>query len=192
MESTVGDKSLVAKWAEEAGLRTNVKLEDFTGDRTESLKPPPNGPVTWPSEHSIFPLQVYFKPNTGYKDMFGVAWPMSEEARAERTDAEIAEARSKAARTLTNIDDDERKRRVIFGIGLLSVALTAMYIAAKLHAHPLERASVWDVDGTGMQFIEDPDVDLGIRKKVVFGVSAGAVATAIVMVPYCLWPFYSA
>lgn len=27
-----------------------------------------------------------------------------------------------------------------------------------------EQASVWDVDGTGMQFIEDPDVDLGIRK----------------------------
>ena len=117
-----GAKSLVAKWAESAGLRTNVSLEDFLGDRcycgpllaclkatsgekclrdgcsfnprhqtklcfscfpwqlataslpwspptciwvlvpdgatvhnttvcrTESLKAPPNGPVTWPSE----------------------------------------------------------------------------------------------------------------------------------------------
>ena len=26
------------------------------------------------------------------------------------------------------------------------------------------QASVWDVDGTGMQFIDDPEVDLGIRK----------------------------
>ena len=33
------------------------------------------------------------------------------------------------------------------------------------HAHLCgEQASVWDVDGTGMQFVEDPDVDLGIRK----------------------------
>jgi len=40
-----------------------------------------------------------------------------------------------------------------------------------------------------MQFICDPDVDLGIRKKVVFGVAAGAVATAVVIIPYCLWPF---
>lgn len=107
------NKSVFAKWAEDAGLRTNVSLEDFLGDRccnapccstvqtgtltlleskrcvqhsllsssagpslftsccirlhasasalvacdhlfalgrTESLKPPPNGPVTWPSE----------------------------------------------------------------------------------------------------------------------------------------------
>ena len=66
----------------------------------------------------VFSMQVYFKPNTGYKDVFGVAWPMSEEARAKRTDAEIKEARAKAARTLTNIDDDERKRRIIFGVGL--------------------------------------------------------------------------
>ena len=29
---------------------------------------------------------------------------------------------------------------------------------------PCLQASIWDVDGTGMQFIEDPDVDLGIRK----------------------------
>ena len=28
-------------------------------------------------------VQVYFKPNSGYKDVFGVAWPMSEEARAK-------------------------------------------------------------------------------------------------------------
>lgn len=27
------DKSLIAKWAEDAGLRTNVSLEDFLGDR---------------------------------------------------------------------------------------------------------------------------------------------------------------
>ena len=27
------EKSLVAKWAEGAGLRTNVSLEDFLGDR---------------------------------------------------------------------------------------------------------------------------------------------------------------
>ena len=26
------------------------------------------------------------------------------------------------------------------------------------------QASVWDVDGTGMQFVDDPEVDLGIRK----------------------------
>lgn len=26
------------------------------------------------------------------------------------------------------------------------------------------QAGVWDVDGTGMQAIEDPEVDLGIRK----------------------------
>ena len=69
-----------------------------------------------------------------------------------------------------------------------------------------------------MQHIPDPEVDLGIRKvpcpsrsceslnvpwhwaesvlrqglwlqKVVYGVSAGAVATLFVMVPYILWPF---
>ena len=28
------------------------------------------------------------------------------------------------------------------------------------------QAGVWDVDGTGMQAIEDPDVDLGIRKVI--------------------------
>ncbi len=37
----------------------------------------------------------------------------------QKTDAEIAEARAKAARDLTNIDDEERKRRVIFGSALL-------------------------------------------------------------------------
>ena len=39
------------------------------------------------------------------------------------TDAQIKEARAKAARTLTNIDDNERKRRIIFGVGL-TVSLT--------------------------------------------------------------------
>ncbi len=102
--AAAGNKSIVAQWAEDAGLRTSVSLEDFLGDRcarsphiacalcgnpfvltqgvhqqvrravkvavqlftcvlvchltwtldsvrrTESLKPPPNGPVTWPSE----------------------------------------------------------------------------------------------------------------------------------------------
>jgi hypothetical protein len=28
-----GEKSFIAKWAEDAGLKTNVTLEDFTGDR---------------------------------------------------------------------------------------------------------------------------------------------------------------
>ena len=26
------------------------------------------------------------------------------------------------------------------------------------------QAGVWDVDGTGMQAVDDPEVDLGIRK----------------------------
>ena len=45
------------------------------------------------------------------QNFLAICWP-------QRTDAEIKEARAKAARTLTNIDDDERKRRIIFGVGL--------------------------------------------------------------------------
>jgi len=40
-----------------------------------------------------------------------------------------------------------------------------------------------------MWAIEDPEVDLGIRKKVIGYVSKGAIATLFVMVPYILWPF---
>ena len=38
---------------------------------------------------------------------------------SQKTDAEIQEARAKAARDLVNIDEPERKRRVIFGSVLL-------------------------------------------------------------------------
>jgi len=40
-----------------------------------------------------------------------------------------------------------------------------------------------------MQAVDDPEVDLGIRKKLIGFVSAGAIGTLIVMVPYILWPF---
>ena len=43
---------------------------------------------------------------------------------AQKTEAEIKEARAKAARDLVNIDEPERKRRVIFGSVLLVRALT--------------------------------------------------------------------
>ena len=92
--------------------------------------------------------QVYFKPNSGYKDVLGVAWPMRTDLPKARygaivdrvclgppclavkelksaccllhqkAEAERAAACAKAAAGLVNIDDDERKRRVIFGIGL--------------------------------------------------------------------------
>ena len=41
----------------------------------------------------------------------------------QKTEAEIKEARAKAARDLVNIDEPERKRRVIFGSVLLVRAL---------------------------------------------------------------------
>ncbi len=55
-----------------------------------------------------------------------IVWPHSSTcichilcACAEQpTEAQIGEARAKAASGLVNIDDDERKRRIIFGIGL--------------------------------------------------------------------------
>ncbi|BDA48335.1 hypothetical protein COCOBI_12-0110 [Coccomyxa sp. Obi] len=156
----------VSKLAKGANLKTDARLEDFLGDRTERLKD--GNRVTWPSEKVTELWKVFFRSNEGYKDVFGVAWPLSEDA-PRPSDEDIQMARAEAAKWLVNIDRPERKRRVIFGSVLL--------------------AGVWDVDGTGMQAIEDPDVDLGIRKKVVYGVRAGAVATLLVMVPYIFWPF---
>ena len=37
------------------------------------------------------------------------------------------------------------------------------------------QAGVWDVDGTGMQDIKDPEVDLGIRKVGQFTMSFQSV-----------------
>ncbi|KAK9917151.1 hypothetical protein WJX75_001340 [Coccomyxa subellipsoidea] len=171
--------------------------------RTETLKE--NNTVTWPSEKVTELWKVFFKPNEGYKDVFGVTWPLREDL-PKPSEEDMRMAHAAAAKDLVNIDPPERRRRVILGSVLSGVTLLAMYTAAKLHAHPLERAwlllpfflgaaeiasgaGVWDVDGTGMQNIDDPEVDLGIRKKVISYVSYGAVATLFVMVPYILWPF---
>ncbi|CAL5228138.1 g11217 [Coccomyxa viridis] len=150
-------------------------------------------------------MQVFFKAGDGYSDVYGVAWPLREDTK-QRSAEDIEVARARAAKDLVNIDSDERRRRVIFGSILTATIVTIMVIAAKLHAHPLERvwlllpffigaaeiasgAGVWDVDGTGMQAVDDPEVDLGIRKKLIGFVSAGAIGTLFVMVPYILWPF---
>ncbi len=48
-------------------------------------------------------------------------------------------------------------------------AETALHFVWLQHliSNGLVQAGVWDIDGTGMQAIEDPDVDLGIRKVLL-------------------------
>ncbi|EIE27820.1 hypothetical protein COCSUDRAFT_55800 [Coccomyxa subellipsoidea C-169] len=171
--------------------------------RTKELKG--DNEVTWPSEKVTELWKVFFKPNEGYKDVFGITWPLRKDL-PKPSEEDKQRAYAAAAKDLVNIDPPERKRRIILGSVLSGVTILAMFTAAKLHAHPLERAwlllpfflgaaeiasgaGVWDVDGTGMQAINDPEVDLGIRKKVISYVSKGAVATLFVMGPYILWPF---
>jgi len=54
------------------------------------------------------------------------------------------------------------------GINLHGTALLRLYSVAM-------QAGVWDVDGTGMQAIEDPEVDLGIRKVGQFPMTSRSV-----------------
>jgi len=127
----------VKKAVEGAGLRSEVTWEDFLGDRSDKIKD--GDTVTWPSEKVHELWKVFFKSGDGYSDVFGVAWPLRKDAQ-KRSAEDIEVARARAAKDLTNIDSDERRRRVIFGSIVTTVIVAAMVVAAKLHAHPLERA----------------------------------------------------
>jgi hypothetical protein len=130
-------------------------------------------------------------PGNGKQIYFGVLQrdvpcdcDLSEDERAAR--------RVQAARDLVNIDQEERDRRQM--AGTIGAVLTAVLAASLLvsHAGPLTRlaidppfalsygylmsakeglwniaqASVWDVDGTGMQKIEDDGLAQRLRDKV--------------------------
>jgi len=118
------------------GLSSEVRPETWLGDRTENLKD--GEKVTWPSEKVTELWKVFFKSGDGYRDVFGVAWPLRSDL-PKPSDADIEKARAEAAKNLTNIDGPERRRRILFGAGLTALTVLTMVTAAKLHAHPLER-----------------------------------------------------
>ncbi|GAQ79006.1 hypothetical protein KFL_000220370 [Klebsormidium nitens] len=74
--------------------------------------------VTWPSEKITEVWKVFFKPNMGYTDTFGFSVPMRK-TDDNRSPEERAAARARAAEAAVNIDDAERRRRMLLGLILL-------------------------------------------------------------------------
>jgi len=100
--------------------------------------------VTWPSEKITEVWKVFFKPNMGYTDTFGISVPIRE-TDDNRSPEERAEARAKAARDAVNIDDAERRRRMMLGLILLGVSGVIATIMVNNRCSPWERLYILPV-----------------------------------------------
>ncbi|DBA70577.1 TPA: hypothetical protein ACH3X2_011967 [Trebouxia sp. C0005] len=95
-----------------------------------------DGPVTrlW---------KFFFRPGDGYVDRYGFSVPMG--PLDDRTEAERQEARENAARNLTNIDSEERKRRIGLGTIMLIVLVGVAAWQIKSGASPWDRARIFPI-----------------------------------------------
>ncbi|KAL0025251.1 hypothetical protein WJX77_010518 [Trebouxia sp. C0004] len=95
-----------------------------------------DGPVTrlW---------KFFFRPGDGYVDRYGFSVPMG--PLDNRTEAQRQEARESAAMNLTNIDSEERKRRIGLGTIMLIVLVGVAAWQIKSGASPWDRARIFPI-----------------------------------------------
>ncbi|GHP05633.1 hypothetical protein PPROV_000438300 [Pycnococcus provasolii] len=168
---------------------------------------PPTGTTTTTSEASE-KVRVAFRelypPNSNQTVKYGVL-KADVDVAAIPDESTQAKLREEAAKSLTNINADERERRKQIGTYVLAATAVAAIAMLVTHASPSTRATialplffgsgfylsgggVWDVDGTGLQEIEDKSVADAILQKVNNFNVASAVATAVVVAAFCAIP----
>jgi len=85
--------------------------------------------------------KYFFRPGSGTTDRLGIAIPMGT-VLDERTEDERAEARQDAARSATNIDGEERRRRLVFGPAVLALTGAVAWGLVETKAGPIPRLAV--------------------------------------------------
>lgn len=150
-------KELKQRFADTPGDTFQQRIDTWFDARSRENAADATG-VTWPSERATRLWKFFFKADQHTTDRYGFAIKLAD--LDNRSEEERAAARARAAEKGTNIDADERSRRVKAGTAMVALTAAVGAVMVQAHAGPLVRLAALPTFFLGMAFIASGSLGL--------------------------------